>query len=74
MEFSLTQERKNEILNQMKNQLEIELFQQLVYIGIDPDIFNIETYSEPEDAARAFEHQRVTDLVNRIKTISSKIS
>lgn len=74
MEFSLTQERKNEILNQSKLQIENELFSQLVYYGIDVDSFDPHTYVEPEDMAIAIQYQSITSLVNRWKKIISQIS
>lgn len=74
MEFSLSAERKIEILNQVKNSLEHELYMALTYQGEDPESFDIEAYEAPEDPARAMQYARVTELVDNLNKINNKIS
>lgn len=73
MDFQITNERKKEICNQTLTSFLSELYSLLSYLGIDPDTFSVDTYEEPEDLALQANHRSVTNLVNKIRFINTKI-
>jgi hypothetical protein len=73
MEFQITNERKKEICNQTLTGFLSELYSLLSYLGIDPETFSLDTYEEPEDGSLQANYRSVTNLVNKINFINTKI-
>lgn len=73
MQFSLTRDQKMQTLVSIRDQLELELYRELLYQEIDPDTFELENYSTPEDPVKATAHFRINELVNKSIEINKKI-
>ena len=73
MDFQITNERKKEICNQTLTAFLSQLYSVLSHQGIDPETISIDTYEEPEDFSLQADYRSVTNLVNKIKFINTKI-
>ncbi len=74
MEFtSITKEQKIAKMNDTKIRMEMELYDRVLEVGLDPDSFVLETCELPDDVALSFPWKRIMEIRDGMALIKTKL-
>lgn len=66
MEFNISEEDKNRIKEQNIQALEIQLYTELLFIGLDPEEFEFSFLDDKDSAEDMVKYKITKDIVERI--------
>jgi hypothetical protein len=73
MDFNLSNTVKKDMANQALFNLEASLYRELITVGLNPDTFDIHTFSQSNDPDDAIKYQALVKIIEKIASVTEVI-
>jgi hypothetical protein len=74
MEFSIDNSMKKSLAESALQNIEMDYYREVIYLGFDPDSFDIEELKLSDDPNAEIHYSRLFELHSRAKSIKAVIS